>query len=188
MIFAETERLVLRSLDKDDLPRIVELIGDWDVAQWLVSVPYPYSLKNAEEFYAKTANDSHGGATKYFLLQRKSDGKQVGAIGLHPPREPMPEPGELVIGYWLGKEFWGQGLMDEALRAVIALAFKRAEVAAITATADPANHASQKVLRKAGFIYQGIAPRPNGPALRGSSEVTRWQLTREDNEKKVDFP
>jgi hypothetical protein len=39
---------------------------------------------------------------EYFLMQRKNGGP-IGAIGVHPPREPQPQLGELVIGYWLGK-------------------------------------------------------------------------------------
>jgi hypothetical protein len=38
-----------------DLPRLAELIGDWEVARWLVAVPYPYQLKDAEDFYERMA-------------------------------------------------------------------------------------------------------------------------------------
>ena len=41
MIYAETDRLYLRHLAVDDLPRLVELIGDWEVARWLRRVPHP---------------------------------------------------------------------------------------------------------------------------------------------------
>jgi RimJ/RimL family protein N-acetyltransferase len=187
MIYAETHRLILRALDKSDLPRIVELIGDWDVARWLVRVPYPYHLKDAEEFYERMRDAAQKGAPEYFLLQQKTDGRQVGAVGLHPPREPLPEAGEFVIGYWLGKSYWGKGLMSEAIKAVIDLAFARAEVAVLTATADPANGASHNVLRKAGLRSLGISPCRDSTALRGGPDVMRWQLTREEyrNRKKI---
>lgn len=189
MIFAETDRLLLRSLEKNDLPRIVELIGDWEVARWLVAVPYPYRLKDAEDYYEKMTAALRKGAPEYFLVQRKSDGQQIGAVGLHPPREADPQPGEFVVGYWLGRDFWGQGLMSEALTPVVDLAFRRRGVALLTSTTDPANRASQNVLQKAGFAYLGIDTRRCDPgALRGSSEVTRWQLTREDYEKRTKPP
>jgi RimJ/RimL family protein N-acetyltransferase len=182
MIHAETPRLILRSPERGDLPRIVELLGAWDVVRWLAAVPYPYTLESAEEFYARMLEALQKGAPEYFLLQRKSDGAQVGAIGLHPSREPRPQPGELVIGYWLGKPFWGQGLMSEAVKSVIDIAFARDGVAVLTSTTDPANAASQSVLRKAGLRFLGITPRCDAGALRGSLEVTRWQLTREEYE------
>jgi len=183
-LYAETERLIVRSLEKTDLPQIVELIGDWDVARWLSSVPYPYSLKHAEEFFERMTEAMQIGKPEYFLLEHKKDRLQMGAIGLHPPREPDPLPGEMVVGYWLGKDYWQQGLMSEALRSVITLAFQCAEVMVLTAATDLANDASQNVLRKAGFTYGGISPRQD-PSLRGTAEVTRWQLTRGAYEKGI---
>jgi RimJ/RimL family protein N-acetyltransferase len=50
MIYAETKRLVLRALDRADLPRLAELIGDWDVARWLVAVPYHTRSKTPRTF------------------------------------------------------------------------------------------------------------------------------------------
>lgn len=178
MIYAETERLTLRSLEKSDLPRIVEMIGAWDVARWLTSVPYPYTLKDAEDYYAKMTLSLRQGTPEYFLLQRKSDQQPVGSIGLHAPYEPLPQPGEHVIGYWLGREYWGQGLISEALSSILLLAFARPEIKLLTATTDPANLASQNVLRKAGFASLGISPRRETTRLRGGNNVMRWELTR----------
>jgi RimJ/RimL family protein N-acetyltransferase len=50
MIYAETDRLLLRALARADLPRLAELIGDWEVARWLVAVPYPYRSKTPRNF------------------------------------------------------------------------------------------------------------------------------------------
>jgi RimJ/RimL family protein N-acetyltransferase len=182
MIYAETKRLILRDLAREDLPGLVEMIGDWDVVRWLVSVPYPYGLKDAEEFYERMRAVANKGAPEYFLLEHKN-GEPVGAIGLHAPREPRSQRGELVIGYWLGKDCWGQGLMSEAILPVIDIAFRRTDVAALTATTDPANGASQNVLRKAGLRYLGLSPSRDPAALRGSPEVMRWQMTRADYEQ-----
>jgi 8-oxo-dGTP diphosphatase len=179
MIYAETKRLVLRSLACADLPCLAELIGDWDVARWLVAVPYPYGLQDAEDFYGRMEATIKSGAPEYFLLQRKGGGP-IGAIGVHPPRQPQSPPGEFVIGYWLGKNYWKQGFMSEALRPVIDIAFARADIDVLTATTDPANRASQNILRKAGLRCLGLFPRRDPAALRGSAIAMRWQMTRED--------
>jgi RimJ/RimL family protein N-acetyltransferase len=179
MIYAETERLILRSLEKSDLPRVVELIGDWDVTQWLAVVPYPYVLKDAEEFFVRMNIVEQKGAPEYFLMQRKSDNAQVGAVGLHPSRE-HPEPGKLEIGYWLGKPYWGQGYMTEAVKAIIDIAFRRSDTMILTSVTDPQNEASQNVLRKVGLRYLGVSPRRDDDgALRGSAEITSWNMTRD---------
>jgi 8-oxo-dGTP diphosphatase len=182
MIYAETKRLVLRPLARADLPRVAELIGDWDVARWLAAVPYPYRLTDAEDFYERMEAATKIGRPEYFLMQHKDDGP-IGAIGVHSPREPQPQPGELVIGYWLGKHYWNQGFMSEAIRPVIDITFARAEVAVLTAWTDPDNSGSQNVLRKAGLRCIGLSPRRDPAAVRGSLTVTRWQLTRADCER-----
>jgi 8-oxo-dGTP diphosphatase len=183
VIYAETTRLVLRSLARADLPRVAELIGDWDVARWLAAVPHPYRLTDAEDFYERMEAATKTGGPEYFLMQHKNDGP-IGAIGVHSPREPQPQPGELVIGYWLGKNYWNQGFMSEAIRPVIDITFARAEVAVLTARIDPDNSRSQSVLRKAGLRSIGLSPRRDPAAVRGSLIVTRWQMTRADYERR----
>ena len=178
VIHAETPRLVLRSLEESDLPRVVELMGDWDVARWLSVVPYPYGMKEAHEFYRRMAAALARGAPEYFLLHRKSDGAQLGAVGLHPPRE-NPQPGHMTIGYWLGKPYWGQGYMTEAVQPVIDFAFHRQNSDRLSADADPDNYASQNVLRKAGFACLGIGP-AESVAQQSRGNVTRWQLLHSD--------
>jgi RimJ/RimL family protein N-acetyltransferase len=185
MIYAETERLTLRSLEKSDLPRIVELIGDWQVARWLTSVPHPYNLSHAEEFYERIAAAVETGKPEYFLLELKRDKQQIGAVGLHPPRLSHPKRGEHVIGYWLGKEYWGRGLMTEALTPVITHAFARQDIALLTAATEPANTASKNVLKKAGLECIGIFPLSDKNALRGGPDVTRWELTRTNYETRM---
>jgi RimJ/RimL family protein N-acetyltransferase len=181
-IFAETSRLVLRSLEKNNLPAMATLIGDWEVARWLIRPPYPYTMKDAEEFYEIQRANYERNMPNYFVIMRKADNRFLGAVSLefdHPDTESVS--GDCVLGYWLGKSFWGEGYMTEAVTAALALAFNRDGTEAVITTTDPANAASQKVLQKTGFDYLGIFPR-SFEALRGSKEVTRWRLTRTDFE------
>jgi len=181
MIFAETPRLFLRALEKTDLPILTELIGDWDVCKWLLVVPHPYHLKNAEEFYVEMSKSYQKKTPQFFVVANKSDGQLMGGVGVHPPRTSDPKSGEVFIGYWLGKPYWGQGFMSETLKTVLALIFKRPDVELVIAMTDPANHVSKNILQKAGLKYLGIFPRTE-PGLRGGPEVTRWELTRKEYE------
>lgn len=179
MIYAETSRLHLRALEKEDLPRLAELIGDWDVTKWLTMAPYPYTMKDAQEFYDKMLVGYQNGVPEYFVMAQKTDDLLMGAVGLHPSRVPNPKPGEIEIGYWLGKMFWKQGFTSEAAKATIDIAFRRAEVKVIAATTDPINEVSKNLLRKVGLKTVGIFPREK-IGFRGPSEFIRWELKRED--------
>ncbi len=182
MIFAETPRLVLRTLEESDLPRLTELIGDWDVIKWLILPPYPYTLKDAEEFYEKMLVTYHAGKPEYFVVANKIDNRFFGAVGLHPDKCCPSKTDQIEIGYWLGKPYWGQGFVSEAVKVVLALGFKNLNISQITSTTNPANLASQNVLRKSGFEFLGVFPRTE-KTLRGSPEMTRWKLIRENYER-----
>ncbi|MDR3424945.1 MAG: GNAT family N-acetyltransferase [Alphaproteobacteria bacterium] len=183
MIFSQTDRLALRVLEKNELPRLVKLFDVWDVVRLLEVVPYPYTMKDAEEFYANIEPCYRAGEPQFYAMALKSDNLLIGGVGLHAPRGSDSAEGDVELGYWLGKDFWGQGLMTEAARVVLGIGFARSATRAIVATTAPNNRASQNVLAKIGLRNLGPAPR-DYTALRGNDEVVKWQITREEYEAK----
>ena len=180
LYFAETERLRLRTLERDDLPRYAGLIGDWEVSRWLFHVPHPYTHQDAESWLDHLTPSYEAGRPELFVIVDKDYDFVMGAIGLHASAAPKPAEGEIVLGYWLGKPYWGQGFMSEAVPPVLKIALARSYINKITTFTDLNNFASQNVLRKTGFRYLGMGPRVEQYCLRGGEEVTRWEMTRED--------
>jgi 8-oxo-dGTP diphosphatase len=181
MIFAETERLRLRALRRDELPRQVALLGVWDIVRWLSTVPFPYTLRDAEEFFSDMAPSYSCGEPQLYAVALKADDLLIGCVGLHQPRGVAFEDGEVEIGYWLGQDYWGCGFMSEAASAVVDLGFARAETRAICANTTPNNLASQAVLRKLGLRSMGYFPRDYA-ALRGGDTIMKWVLSRREYE------
>ncbi len=175
---------MVRPLEKRELPRLVELMDDWDVVRWLVVVPFPYTKRDAEEFYATTERTNAEGAPQFYAIALKSNNHLIGGVGLHPPRGSGHVEGDVEIGYWLGKDYWGHGFMSEAVHAVAALGFARPTTRALVATTSPNNKASQNVLRKLGMREGEIMPL-NYAVLRGGAQTIPWRLTREEREKKA---
>ena len=60
------------------------------------------------------------------------------------------------IGYDLARPYWGQGIMSEAVRAMVDFGFKRMDLNRIEADADERNPASARVLAKIGFRREGV--------------------------------
>jgi ribosomal-protein-alanine N-acetyltransferase len=58
------------------------------------------------------------------------------------------------VGYWLGEEFWGRGIMTEAVKALTEYAFSHFKILRIYAPVFEWNHASMKVLEKAGYMLE----------------------------------
>jgi ribosomal-protein-alanine N-acetyltransferase len=136
-----TRRLTLRPLGLRDAARIAELAGDWDIARMTARIPYPYSVRLAEEWIAEI-NDTECvlGIVHRFRL--------IGCCGY------VPDEQSADIGYWIGKPWWGRGFATEAARALIDHCFDRG-FERVTCGHFADNPASGRVIAKLGFIAVG---------------------------------
>lgn len=157
-----------------DVPAIVELAGEEEVATRTASIPYPLSRESAEEWMARHLH-AEGGREYIFAVERKEDGAFVGAIGLMLPIGEDPAP----MGYWLGRAFWNRGYMTEAIRLVVDFVFATFDLDAIRAAAYPDNPASMRVQEKAGMRFVG-REMEYAPARGGvDKEVLVREITRQ---------
>jgi len=141
----ETERLLLRPVRADDLPWIAALMAEYDVAKNLSTAPHPYTLQDAEAFFAKHSESRARGETHVFSVLCKSNGAFIGENGL------QAKDGVVEMGYWLGKPYWGQGFATEAARRVLAFGFDELKLERIVAGWFEDNAASGHILAKLGF-------------------------------------
>jgi ribosomal-protein-alanine N-acetyltransferase len=82
------------------------------------------------------------------------DGNVAGAIGLERRSDVYRKTA--LIGYWLGEEYWGRGIMPEAVKLVAAYAFANLDFIRLQAGVFSNNSKSMRVLEKAGFTKEGI--------------------------------
>jgi len=90
--------------------------------------------------------------TSFTLAVVDLDGNLIGAAGLK-LTDGERRHGEL--GYVLAKDSWGFGYATEVARCLIAFGFNELGLDQITAICDPENHASARVLEKAGMRFEG---------------------------------
>ena len=169
-LILDTPRLLLRRPTRVDAGRLAELADDPGVAENLSTLPNPYGLDDA---LAYIDNTEVSGLRINLGIYRK--GEPDGFIGT---ASLMPRDGErFVVGYWIGRPFWGQGYATEATQAVVDLAFSRLGVEAVAATTRVTNGASRRVLEKCGFQFAGQGM---GPSLfhRGMVPIDRFRLER----------
>ena len=139
-----TQRLVLKRPDKTINKRVfASLVGDWDIAKWLSDVPYPYTEKHAEKFIKRSSPDDLRFSIFY-------DEILVGGVGVS-----FEENNQLDLGYWIAKDYWGNGFATEASKGLINYVKNETEFKAITACYVKGNKTSAKVLKKLGFIEIG---------------------------------
>lgn len=141
-----TSRLVLRSFEEDDAPALYELAKDpaiGPIAGWPVHTSVADSRANIINFLQV--------AGTYAVTDRAS-GQLLGAIGLKLGENSVSHyDDEPELGYWIGKPYWGQGLIPEASRALIDLAFKQLHFKAIWLCHRADNPQSARVAEKLGF-------------------------------------
>lgn len=80
----------------------------------------------------------------------------IGGIGLRLDPDRAKRTAE--VGFWLGEEFWGRGIMTEALRAFTGYAFLTFDLRRIFARVFEWNPASMRVLEKSGYAREGRLP------------------------------
>jgi len=147
----ETERLLLRPQDADDIPQLLPLLNDFDVSKNLSSVPHKFTAEQAREFMEKGEQDLARGEAYRFAVTRKADSAFVGGCGLR-----LKEDGVFEIGYWLGKPYWGLGYASEAARRVMGFAFRELKAPVLRASYFHDNPASGRVLAKLGAVPAGV--------------------------------
>ena len=169
----DTDRLVLRAMTRADIPAIAALAGDAEVATRTANIPFPYSVKDAVAWFEKRRVSGPDRTELVFVLERRRDHAFLGVLGL--VIRSRYEPAE--IGYWLGKAYWNQGYMTEAVRRVLGFAFDEFDFAAVRAAAFPDNAASIRVQEKLGMRLVGREVHP-APARGGDREVEVREIVR----------
>ncbi|KAH8762481.1 acetyltransferase [Diaporthe sp. PMI_573] len=134
-----------------------------EIARWMRNTfPNPYELQHAESFIGNIALTDKSasplrpeGILLNYAICRSSDGAFVGGIGLKPFKD--VEARTVELGYWLGREHWGRGYAGEAIAAFAAWAFSTfPDLLRVEAGVYEGNSASEAVLKKAGFQFEGV--------------------------------
>ncbi len=163
-----TARLRLRPLAAADAAPMGRLVDDIDVARMTTSIPHPFARADAGSFIARM-RDCDPRHEAVFAIEHPRDGF-MGVVGLHPNGAMGPE-----LGYWLGRPFWGRGLMTEAVRTVVDWAHRVWRKPVLQSGHFADNTASAGVLIKSGFLYTGVVE-PRWSIARAGSAPTRMMV------------
>lgn len=127
--------------------------------------PSPYTLDHAEAFVADCIRSGEEGRILRAIVV---DGRAVGSVGLFMGQDIYRQSAEM--GYWLGRPYWGRGIMTRAVGQLCAQAFARLPICRIYAEPFARNAASRRVLEKNGFVLEGIMRK----AAVKNGEVLDW--------------
>jgi ribosomal-protein-alanine N-acetyltransferase len=114
--------------------------------------PHPFTEANGVAYITHVLENPD---TPSFAIE--VDGQAVGGISLHVGTDIERIGAE--IGYWLGEEFWGRGIMTSAIRLVTSYAFNERKLIRVFAIPFTANLASCRALEKVGYQREALMRR-----------------------------
>jgi ribosomal-protein-alanine N-acetyltransferase len=147
-----TDRLRLRPLNPADAEGVFAVFSDARVTRYL-SRPTWTGVHQAHEHIARDLAALSAGQYLRLGLERRSDGVLLGECCLFNRVEGSRRA---EIGYALAHGHWGQGYMNEALRALLAYGFGTMDLNRVEADIDPRNRGSAASLERLGFRHEGL--------------------------------
>lgn len=150
MIELQSERFLLRSWRKSDLPALVKYANNKKIADQLRDgFPYPYTESDGRSFLKMAIRSK---PINVFAIE--IDGEAVGSIGFFAQGDVHRLNAE--IGYWLAEHHWGRGIMSEVIQVFSNYVFANFSLIRLYAETFGSNVASHRALEKAGFVREAV--------------------------------
>ncbi len=146
----ETERLILRHWQESDAPSLFKYASDPDVGP-IAGWPPHTSVENSLEIIRTV----FAGPETYAVVLKET-GEPVGCCGImfsDGMHTAEMTHSEAEIGYWIGKPYWGQGLIPEATKALLSRCFNELGLDAVWCGYYDGNIKSKRSCEKIGFKY-----------------------------------
>jgi len=146
-----TQRLVLRGPMEKDMQPMFDIHTDPDVMRYYGVKPYDTLDKSKKhlDWLTKLHREEIG---LRWIITLKDEDTYIGDVGFYDWEK---KHSRAEIGYILGKQYWGKGIMTEAIKAALDYGFNEMNLNRIQALIDPRNNASKRVAEKHGFQYEG---------------------------------
>lgn len=137
-------------------------------------LPYPYSEQDGIDFISSmlSANED-----ETFAFAITLDDKVIGSIGVFRQQNIHRQTAEM--GYYIAEEYWGKGIMTDAVKQICEYVFKNSDILRIYAEPFAYNTGSCRVLEKAGFQYEGTL-RNNAVKNGKVIDMKMYSLLREE--------
>jgi ribosomal-protein-alanine N-acetyltransferase len=151
----ETEHLILRQLKSTDVGAMFRYLSDPEVTRYLDTQPHqtPEQTRHLLNFLISFFEQGQG--FRWGIVQKSSGlaGPVIGTCGYHAW---VKTHRRAEIGYELARSCWGQGVMAEAINALLAFGFEEMDLNRVEAMVLTGNTASARFLEKLNFQKEGL--------------------------------
>jgi len=144
------EKISLYTITKEDLKKIWEYFGDFELRKFLKIRWQPIYYEDEEKWYEDLIKNKEKNIE--LCIVENSSKELIGLIGLY-KIDFYSRYAEL--GYWIWKDYWNKGYATEAVKLMLKYAFEYLNLNKVWARVFETNKASQRVLEKKGFKLVG---------------------------------
>lgn len=147
----QTDRIILRPWLDSDAEALYKYASEPEVGERAGWPPHQSVEESLEIIRTVFQNDTT------WAIELKETGEAIGAMGYMPncPLNLLARPGEPLVGYWVGKPYWNQGICTEALRLMLDYIRKETNYSSLICSHFIDNPASGRVMEKCGFVPTG---------------------------------
>ena len=149
-IIAETQRLILRTIDESDAAEQYRVLNTPAV---MARLGGPRELHEIEAKHAKAMQWYAQRGFSFLMLIEKESGELVGHAGIKLVDNPLAKnQNDYEIGWLIREDRWRRGYAEEAVGAVLEWAFTRVDAPHVVALTSEANVPSWKLMEKLGMV------------------------------------
>jgi len=144
-----TERLVLRPFQADDVGDALAYRDDVEFARFLPHIPQPFTPRDAEAFVSANMSEPWDTSPTFAVVFEE---RVIGTVNFEVDRETHTA----MLGYAIGRAWWGRGVATEAARAATAWAIEAFALVRVWASTELGHVRSQRVLEKLGMRRESV--------------------------------
>lgn len=172
----ETKRLILRELQPGDAESLFTILGDEDVTEFYDDDVFSSVSQAREQIHSWDAGFKARRCVRWGIALR-GKGEIIGTCGYYGFHSLHNRAG---IGYELARSFWKQGIMTEALDAIIRFGFKDIGLNRIQAVVMMENEGSVRLLEGLGFHPEGVLREYERWGHKGYVDLMMYSLLRRE--------
>jgi ribosomal-protein-alanine N-acetyltransferase len=172
--------LSLSPVVMDDAAEMLIHLNDEEIVKYLIGPPFPMTIDQVKGYISSRPVVNHHSLT----LAIRHNGKMIGEVGLVPQKTPQTYE----LGYYLSRPYWNNGITTTAVKTylnVMVQQISTGEDIIIVAGYLIDNFASEKVLKKCGFMKMGLVEKvKHGQRVQGV-EMVRIFVDKEQRDNLV---
>ena len=146
------KNFILRPLKRGDAKALAKNGNNKEVYRNTLRIPYPYTLEEARKWIEKNIRENKKKERKMINFAIDIDGELAGMVGL----SGIEKEHKAELGYWLGEDYRGRGIVTEAIKLTERHGFKDLKLKRVQAHVFSFNKASVRVLEKNNYKLEGL--------------------------------